>query len=90
MKAAEDVDLRFPPVNLMSSGLFSTISGSSKDIDLRQLPFKPIPVHDAANEINASITSHPPIEYKLRPLPFITKVNYAALPEIARVRIFHL
>jgi len=63
----------------------SNSDSSPKDIDLRQLPFKPVPVHDAANEIDASITSHPPMEYKLKPLPSIPKVNYAAMIDAARV-----
>lgn len=50
----DDVDLRMAPQG---------------DVDLRQLPFKPAPVHTPANEIDASITSHPPVPYKL--IPFI-------------------
>lgn len=50
----DDVDLRMAPQG---------------DVDLRQLPFKPAPAHTPANEIDASITSHPPVPYKL--IPFI-------------------
>ncbi|KAJ9587201.1 hypothetical protein L9F63_019281 [Diploptera punctata] len=38
------------------------------DVDLRGvlgLPFKPVPMHTPATEIEASLTSHPPIAYKL-------------------------
>jgi hypothetical protein len=94
--SSEDVGLIFRSTALYNNsstslyGSNSTPSSSSdtspKDIDLRQLPFKPIPVHDAANEIDASITSHPPMEWKLKPLPLIPKVNYAVMVETARVR----
>ncbi len=80
----DDIDFRLPGT-LINSSLFSNIESSPKDIDLRRLPFKPVPVHDAANEIDASITSHPPIEYKLMPLPFIPKVNYTMMNDVARV-----
>lgn len=49
----DDVDLRMGP---------------RADVDLRQLPFKPAPVHTPANEIDASVTSHPPILYRLIPI----------------------
>lgn len=37
------------------------------DFDLRKfgLPFKPVPIHSAATEIDASLNSHPPINYKV-------------------------
>lgn len=40
---------------------------AGKDFDMRkfELPFKPVPVHTAATEIDASLNSHPPISYKL-------------------------
>ncbi|XP_073974139.1 uncharacterized protein isoform X3 [Rhodnius prolixus] len=58
----------------------STITPLSltSDVDLRQLPFKPAPVHQAANEIDASITSHPPIaNYALVPFPSVAKPDYS-------------
>lgn len=85
----EDVDLRYITANniLSSTSLFANNqeSNPNKDIDFRTLPFKPVPIHDAATEIDASITSHPPMEYKLKPLPFIPRVNYAALIDVAKV-----
>lgn len=88
--STEDVDFRFPNVNLMGGPLFGSSDTTPKDIDLRQLPFKPIPVHDAANEIDASITSHPPMEYRLTPLPFIPRVNYAAMIDCSKVSQTHI
>lgn len=38
------------------------------DVDWRQLPFKPAPVHTPANEILASINSHPPVNYRMVPI----------------------
>ncbi|KAJ9601643.1 hypothetical protein L9F63_000176, partial [Diploptera punctata] len=32
------------------------------------LPFKPVPMHKPATEIDASLTSHPPIQYKVIPV----------------------
>ncbi|XP_014244471.1 uncharacterized protein LOC106663841 isoform X3 [Cimex lectularius] len=49
---------------------------SNLDIDLRQLPFKPAPVHQAANEIDASIKSHMIINYVLKPFPQQPKPDY--------------
>lgn len=54
-----DVDLR--TLNPGAGGTYG------KDFDMRKfgLPFKPVPVHTAATEIDASLASHPPISYKL-------------------------
>ena len=56
-----DVDLR----NLNQSQ--SEGQSTDGDFDMRKfgLPFKPIPVHSAATEIDASLNSHPPINYKV-------------------------
>lgn len=53
-----DVDLR---------NLGGRSEHSDGDFDLRKfgLPFKPVPVHSAATEIDASLNSHPPISYKV-------------------------
>ena len=57
-----DVDLRS---GLMPLGSLDDIG--SADIDLRRLslPFKSSPVHKPAREIEASITSRPPMEYQV-------------------------
>lgn len=90
----EDVDFRYLNANsiLNSASLFASSSQDSNpnnDIDFRTLPFKPVPIHDAATEINASITAHPPMEYKLTPLPFIPRVNYTSIDvsKLNKVRI---
>lgn len=53
-----DVDLR---------NLSGQSEQSDGDFDMRKfgLPFKPVPVHSAATEIDASLNSHPPINYKV-------------------------
>ncbi|KAK6617463.1 hypothetical protein RUM43_014472 [Polyplax serrata] len=53
-----DVDLR---------NLGGQSEQSDGDFDMRKfgLPFKPVPVHSAATEIDASLNSHPPINYKV-------------------------
>ncbi|XP_065206779.1 general transcriptional corepressor trfA isoform X3 [Planococcus citri] len=86
----EDVDLRYLNANsiLNTASLFASNSHESNpnnDIDFRTLPFKPVPIHDAATEINASITAHPPMEYKLKPLSFIPRVNYASMTDVAKM-----
>ena len=51
------------------------------DVDLRGmlgLPFKPVPLHTPANEIEASLNSHPPITYKLMPIS-IPRPDYSTL-----------
>lgn len=63
-----DIDLR----------LQSSITRGSGDVDLRHLPFKPAPVHSAANEIDASLSSHLPIVYRLTPFT-VPKVDYSSL-----------
>lgn len=69
----------------------STITPLSltSDVDLRQLPFKPAPVHQAANEIDASITSHPPIaNYALVPFPSVAKPDYSHVQPKVRNSVF--
>ncbi|XP_018902005.2 uncharacterized protein su(sable) isoform X3 [Bemisia tabaci] len=66
-----DIDLRLPNPELKESA--ASISG---DVDLRHLPFKPAPVHQAATEIDASISSHPPIPYRLIPIN-VPKIDYS-------------
>jgi len=39
------------------------------------LPFKPAPLHSAATEIDASLASHPPIDYKVKPI-FVPPPNF--------------
>lgn len=63
-----DIDLR----------LQSSVTRGSGDVDLRHLPFKPAPVHSAANEIDASLSSHLPIVYRLTPFT-VPKVDYSSL-----------
>ncbi|XP_026499636.1 protein suppressor of sable isoform X1 [Vanessa tameamea] len=60
-----DVDLR--QTNKPSGfGDTDLRQGTSGDIDLRLgLPFKPLPNYTPASEINGSINSHPPIQYKM-------------------------
>ncbi|XP_076677462.1 suppressor of sable isoform X3 [Andrena cerasifolii] len=56
-----DTDLR-----VVSAGF--TDASTKSDVDLRQmlsLPFKPAPSHVPCTEIDASISSHPPMTYKV-------------------------
>ncbi|GLH07965.1 Uncharacterized protein GBIM_13330 [Gryllus bimaculatus] len=61
-----DTDLRVRSHGLMNVGQVDN-SRNSSDVDLRmlELPFKPVPMHTPATEIEASLTSHPPIPYKV-------------------------
>ncbi|KAL0277803.1 UNVERIFIED_CONTAM: hypothetical protein PYX00_004962 [Menopon gallinae] len=54
-------------IDLRTLGRQNEQSSGDSDFDLRKfgLPFKPVPVHSAATEIDASINSHPPINYKV-------------------------
>ena len=72
----KDMDLRcFPPgpsfgdTDLRLGGAhYSVDAVKSGDVDLRPmlgLPFKPVPSHVPCTEIDAGITSHPPISYKV-------------------------
>nr|CAD7456438.1 unnamed protein product [Timema tahoe] len=76
MNFRRDVDLR----QTQSFGYGDTdLRGS--DVDLRKmlgLPFKPAPLHTPATEIDASLTSHPPMPYKV---VFVTipRPDYSAL-----------
>lgn len=65
-----DMDLRPQPAKVQTVP-------SSGDVDLRSLPFKPVQ-HSAANEIDASISSHSPIVWQLLPTNVI-KADYASL-----------
>ena len=42
------------------------------------LPFKPVPMHTPATEIDASLTSHPPIPYKVVTI-IIPRADYSGL-----------
>lgn len=44
------------------------------------LPFKPVPQHSAATEIEASLASHPPIDYKVHPI-------YVPPPDFSTLKI---
>lgn len=71
----KDMDLRcFPPgpsfgdTDLRMVGGHYPEASKSGDVDLRQmlgLPFKPVPSHVPCTEIEASISSHPPIPFKV-------------------------
>jgi hypothetical protein len=57
------------------------LRGTAGDVDLRGmlgLPFKPVPMHTPATEIDASLTSHPPIPYKVVPIT-IPRPDYSGL-----------
>lgn len=60
-----DTDLRVGSHEIM--GIGQVDRNRSSDVDLRRLdlPFKPVPMHTPATEIEASLTSHPPIPYKI-------------------------
>lgn len=63
------------------------LTSSSSDVDLRDvsllgLPFKPLPPHTPAKEIDASLNSHPPLPYKLVPIT-VPRPDYTNL-KIAR------
>ena len=65
-----DVDLRQNMLVGASSYNYgdTDLRGGGGDVDLRgmlSLPFKPVPMHTPATEIDASLTSHPPIPYKV-------------------------
>ncbi|XP_075977638.1 suppressor of sable RNA-binding protein isoform X2 [Anticarsia gemmatalis] len=61
-----DVDLRKSEFSLPSFGDTDLRQTNTGDIDFRLgLPFKPLPNYTPASEINGSINSHPPMQYKL-------------------------
>lgn len=71
-ESGTDVDLRQNLLMRASSSSYNygdtDLRGAAGDVDLRGmlgLPFKPVPMHTPATEIDASLTSHPPIPYKL-------------------------
>lgn len=70
-ESGTDVDLRQNLLMRASSSSYNygdTDLRGTGDVDLRGmlgLPFKPVPMHTPATEIDASLTSHPPIPYKL-------------------------
>lgn len=86
-ESGTDVDLR---QNMLvraspSSSSYSygdtDLRGAGGDVDLRGmlgLPFKPVPMHTPATEIDASLTSHPPISYKVV-LITIPRPDYSGL-----------
>ncbi|XP_053977161.1 protein suppressor of sable [Hylaeus volcanicus] len=70
----KDMDFRqrfqtgFGDTDLRVVGASFTDASTKSDIDLRQmlsLPFKPAPSHIPCTEIDASISSHPPMVYKV-------------------------
>ncbi|XP_012141723.2 suppressor of sable isoform X2 [Megachile rotundata] len=70
----KDMDFRqqfqttFGDTDLRVVGAGFTDSSTKSDVDLRQmlsLPFKPVPSHVPCTEIDASISSHPPMTYKV-------------------------
>ena len=71
----KDMDFRcfpqapsFGDTDLRLVGGHYPADAKSGDIDLRQmlsLPFKPVPSHVPCTEIEASISSHPPMPYKV-------------------------
>ncbi|XP_076630916.1 suppressor of sable [Colletes latitarsis] len=70
----KDMDFRqrfqtgFGDTDLRVVGAGFTDTSTKSDIDLRQmlsLPFKPAPSHIPCTEIDASISSHPPMTYKV-------------------------
>ncbi|XP_063229493.1 protein suppressor of sable isoform X2 [Bacillus rossius redtenbacheri] len=87
LRMAGDVDLRAAPagdVDLRQSSSYDygdTDLRLSSDVDLRKvlgLPFKPVPMHMPATEIDASLTSHPPIPYKVTTVT-IPRPDYSKL-----------
>ncbi|XP_059052877.1 protein suppressor of sable isoform X2 [Achroia grisella] len=64
-----DVDLRQTEYKIPTFGDTDLRQSASGDIDFRLgLPFKPINNYTPATEINGSISSHPPMAYKLVPI----------------------
>lgn len=70
----KDMDFRqqfqtgFGDTDLRVVGAGFTDASTKSDVDLRQmlsLPFKPAPSHVPCTEIDASISSHPPMTYKV-------------------------
>ncbi|RZF46145.1 hypothetical protein LSTR_LSTR013103 [Laodelphax striatellus] len=81
----------FPPATPMlnddeddddNGGIASPPPPEDDSVNLAGLPFKPAPVHTAATEIDASINSHPPIVYRLRPIQ-PSKPDYSTMPHPA-------
>lgn len=84
-ESGTDVDLRQNILVRGSSSPYSygdtDLRGTSGDVDLRGmlgLPFKPVPMHTPATEIDASLTSHPPIPYKVVAIT-IPRPDYSGL-----------
>jgi hypothetical protein len=84
-ESGTDVDLRQNLLIRTSSSSYTygdtDLRGASSDVDLRGmlgLPFKPVPMHTPATEIDGSLTSHPPIPYKLVPIT-IPRPDYSGL-----------
>jgi hypothetical protein len=86
-ESGTDVDLRQNMLVRASASSSSCIYGDTDlrgtggDVDLRGmlgLPFKPVPMHTPATEIDASLTSHPPIPYKVVPIA-IPRPDYSGL-----------
>ena len=78
-----DVDLRQNMLVGASSYNYgdTDLRGGGGDVDLRGmlgLPFKPVPMHTPATEIDASLTSHPPIPYKVVTIT-IPRPDYSGL-----------
>jgi hypothetical protein len=78
-----DVDLRQNMLAGASSYNYgdTDLRGGGSDVDLRGmlgLPFKPVPMHTPATEIDASLTSHPPIPYKVVTIT-IPRPDYSGL-----------
>lgn len=78
-----DVDLRQNMLVGASSYNYgdTDLRGGGGDVDLRGmlgLPFKPVPMHTPATEIDASLTSHPPIPYKVVTIA-IPRPDYSGL-----------
>ncbi|CAB0002192.1 unnamed protein product [Nesidiocoris tenuis] len=69
-----DMDLRLGSTSGPSTSGSSLTSG---DVDLRQLPFKPVPVHQAAREIDASLSANPPIPWHLVKVPPMPPIDFS-------------
>ncbi|XP_066996739.2 protein suppressor of sable [Anabrus simplex] len=76
-----DTDLRLKSQDLSSVSQLVDSGRGNSDVDFRrllELPFKPVPVHTPATEIDASLTSHLPIPYKVTVIT-IPRPDYTSL-----------
>ncbi|XP_044742721.1 protein suppressor of sable isoform X2 [Chrysoperla carnea] len=80
LRNLSDVRMRDSDLRVSNYGDTDLRPGGRSDVDLRQLnlPFKPIENYVPATEIEASISSHPPIPYRVH-VCYIPRPDYSGL-----------